>query len=302
MRTLLSLAALAAATTCLGGTPKLILHMDFNTAQRTKEAVVSLLRDASAAGYNAVLWEIEDKVRFDTCPDVAYPEAYSKDDFKAILAEAEKLGLEPIPLLQTFGHAEYVLSRAKYAALREQADDPTCYCVQKSEVRTFLAALLEEYLDLFGPAAREFHLGGDEARVFGTCPKCAARKKGELYAEHLAFLSSVLKRRGVRPGIWCDMVLSSLDDEAAALVPKEYTIWHWDYSIGNGAAACKWTPKLAGLLARGYDVVFCGASQCAGDDPFLVRYRYHANNLAASAAYARDRGLKGLCVTSWSVR
>lgn len=296
VQSLLAIAAFAATPA------KLVLHVDMKAGMLQREKLIGLLRDAEKDGYNAVLWEVEDKVRFDACPDVAYKEAYSKAEFKEILAVAEKLGLEPIPLLQTFGHAEYVLSRAKYAHLREKADNFACYCVQKREVRELLAALLTEYLDLFGPAVKEFHLGGDEARVFGTCQVCATRKKGELYADHLKFLASILKARGVKPGIWCDMVLAELDDEAAELVPPEYTIWHWDYVFGNGDKASKWTPKLGSLLRRGYDVIFCGASQSSGDDPFLVRYSFHANNLSASAAYAREHALKGFCVTSWSVR
>ena len=56
------------------------------------------------------------------------------------------------------------------------------------------------------------------------------------------------------------------------------------------------------MTARGFDVVFAGASQCAGDDPFLVRQGFHRRNLAAVADYVRTNALHGLCVTSWSVR
>lgn len=301
-RTVFLLASCLVAGVVEAAAPRLILHVDMKAGMMRREKLVGLLREAAADGYNAVLWEVEDKVRFDACPDVAYAGAYSKKEFKEILAEAAKLGLEPIPLLQTFGHAEYVLSRERYFPWREKEGDPTCYCVLKPEVRAFLSALLREYLDLFGPSVKEFHLGGDEARVFGTCPACSARNKGELYAEHLKFLSSVLKTHGIRPGIWCDMVLSALGDGAEALVPPEYVIWQWDYAVGNGTKKNKWTDKVDLLKKRGYDIVYCGASQCAGDDPFLVRYTEHANNLDALAGTARGSGAHGFCVTSWSVR
>ena len=84
----------------------LVLHLDFNTIQMKKEAVVDCLREAAGMGYNAVLWEIENKVRWETCPECVDPEAFSKEEFKQMLAEADRLGLEPIPLMQTFGHAE----------------------------------------------------------------------------------------------------------------------------------------------------------------------------------------------------
>ena len=71
----------------------LVLHLDFNTIQMKEEAVVDCLREASALGYNAVLWEVENKVRWETCPECVDPEAFSKDEFRRILVEADRLGL-----------------------------------------------------------------------------------------------------------------------------------------------------------------------------------------------------------------
>ena len=67
----------------------LVLHLDFNTIQMREDAVVDMLREAAGMGYNAVLWEIENKVRWETCPECVDPEAFSKDDFRRILAEAD---------------------------------------------------------------------------------------------------------------------------------------------------------------------------------------------------------------------
>ena len=38
--------------------PKLVLHVDFNTAQFTHAAVSDMLQDAARSGYDAILWEI----------------------------------------------------------------------------------------------------------------------------------------------------------------------------------------------------------------------------------------------------
>ncbi len=76
-----------------------------------------------------------------------------------ILSEARKLGLKPIPLLQTFGHAEYVLMKA-HPEWKEKASDPACYCVSKPEVRDFLRRMVDEDLEVFGPV-KDFHQGGE---------------------------------------------------------------------------------------------------------------------------------------------
>ena len=99
-------------------TPLLAIHIDFNCEALTRETVSTLLRFAASCGYNAVLWEVEDMVQWETCPECVSKDAFTKAEFREILAEAKSLGLAPIPLLQTFGHAEYILSHAPYSAWR----------------------------------------------------------------------------------------------------------------------------------------------------------------------------------------
>jgi len=280
---------------------RLVFHFDFKAGEMRREEISRLLHDVKAWGYTSVLWELEDVVRFDALGPAARPTACSKDEFRAILKEAEALGLEPIPLLQIFGHSEFLMRHEAFRWMREKENDPSCYCVSNPKVQAFLQTLFDEYLDLFGPSVRTFHLAGDEAHSFGTCSVCSKRPRGELYVEHLERFAAKLRARGIRPGIWSDMLLSELDDQAAALLGKDYLIWQWDYDFGTGRAK-PWTAKLDRILGKGFDIVICGAAQSVGDDPFLVRYGYHRQNLAASAKFARDRNLAGFCVTSWPIR
>lgn len=281
----------------------LVFHIDLNTVALRRETISALLRFVAACGYDSILWEVEDKVRWETCPECAHPDAFTKEEFREILDEAKSLGLAPIPLLQTFGHAEYVLSHEKYRAWRELPEKKDCYCVSRADVRDFLKAWLHEYLELFGDGVKFFHLGGDEAYSFGKCPVCAVRDRMELYVEHLKAVAGELLEKGIRPGCWCDMLLAGDDEKAVAQIPADFVIWHWDYYYGcRNRPVSRWSDKTRFLQAHGYDVVFCGASQCGGEDPFLPRYEWHSQNLAASAKLVNGDGLLGLCVTSWSIR
>ena len=150
------------------------LHVDLNSAMLRPETIRAMLRAAAAAGRNAILWEVEDKVRWESCPDVPHPDAMDKAAFRALLDESRALGLEPIPQLQTFGHAEYVLLKPGRERLREVPEHHDCYCASSPDARAFLRALAAECRGLFGPL-RFFHFGGDEAYRFGSCPACAAR-------------------------------------------------------------------------------------------------------------------------------
>lgn len=281
--------------------PKLLaLHIDMKGAMWKRDSLLRIIRDAAADGYNALLWEVEDKVRWDTCPEVAHPEAMNKEEFREILAEAAALGLEPIPLLQSVGHAEYVLSREKYKVFRENPSACSCYCLSRYGVRDFLKAIIAEMLDTFGDGVRHFHLGGDEARDLGTCPLCAKQRPGDLYTAHLESLAGLLRSRGVKPACWSDMLLNGSMD---AKLPADWTVWHWDYTIGtDGDKRAPWTGRLPELAANGNDIVFCCASQSWGDSPFLVDWNRHASNIAAAVAEVKTGDLAGLCVTSWSVR
>ena len=280
-----------------------IFHLDFNTLQINRRTVVDLLRRVAADGYNAILWEIENKVRLDALEGTVVPDAFTKEEFRGILAEAKRLGLEPIPLMQTFGHGEYVLGVERYHALRELPDRKDCYCSSNPEVLAFQRRVLHEYLDLFGPDVRRFHLGGDEAYSFGKCPVCSKRNAEELYVEHLEAVAAELRERGIRPGCWHDMMFK-FDADGAAFRdwPKDFTVWYWDYVYPNRDRKERVERRIAALRARGIETFYCGATESWGDDPFLFQGAFHRENLEAGAALSRREDLAGFCVTSWTIR
>lgn len=309
-----------------------IFHLDFNHVSMRYDVIHDLLPKIAAMGYTAILWELEAQVAWETCPECATPETWSKDQFRELLAYSRTCGLEPIPLLQTIGHGEYVMSHATYHPFREHADFSDCYCVSNPDVRTFLKRWVAEYLELFGDL-RYFHLGGDEAYRFGSCPDCAARDRLELYGEHIHALAEDLFAAGIRPGVWGDMILAKPDEVGA--ISKDFLIWDWNYSDGIEAPKSIWlpssnkrmtpaevTPELAqqfpGLLGatgslntfhgarffknHGYDIVLCSAARSAIDSHFSPNTVTHAANIAGAELLSREKQLVGHCVTSWSIR
>jgi hypothetical protein len=313
----------------------MIFHFDMNFVCLKESYIRKWLKIIADMGYNAVLWELEDKVHWETCSECAWPEAMSKETFQDLLAYSRELGLEPIPLLQTIGHAEYVLLKGPYYSLRELDTRHDCYCTTNPKVKQFLRTWIEEYLDLFGDI-RYFHLGGDEAYVFGTCPDCQthieASSRNQLYADHIIEISKPLREQDIRPGIWCDMILAHPEDIDA--IPREFVIWDWNYwSTGPEDKGTRlwddgWIttetlteihknryPELldtdgrfrpfytSDVLKRlGYDVITCSAARSSGDTAFLPDYCRHAKNITTAAKKASTAKLLGTCVTSWAVR
>jgi hypothetical protein len=262
-------------------------------------------------------------------------DAFTKNEFKEIIEYSRSLGLEPIPLLQTIGHGEYVLQNEKYYSFREDSSRYDCYCTSNDDVKLFMKKWIDEYLEVFGEV-KYFHLGGDEAYAFATCNKCKAFAdqfgKNKLYADYLNEIAEPLFKKGIRPGIWSDMILGHPDEMEA--VSNKYLIWDWNYWDGDSipGQVMVWGkgrlpkekitqeirknfPQILDknnnlnpfytsdfLKQRGYDVILCSSSRCYGDAVFVGRNNLHIDNIVGAARKAFKIDLLGTCVTSWAVR
>ena len=85
-------------------------HLDMKMGQFRPEYLVSLFLRLRQAGYDTVVFEIEDKVRLDCIGSAAWCEAFSKEEFSGILSNCRSAGLQAIPLIQTYGHMEWLLT------------------------------------------------------------------------------------------------------------------------------------------------------------------------------------------------
>ena len=280
-----------------------IFHIDMNFLMMRHDLFKPYLEKIAAMGYNAVLWEVEDKIQWETCPECVHPEAFTKEEFAEILSYSRSLGLEPIPLLQTLGHGEYVMCHEEYAHLREVAEYSDCYCVSKPGVSNLLKSWISEYLDLFGDIS-EFHLGGDEAYSFGQCPVCAEEIRKHdtlsLAMAHYALITEELIRAGVRPNIWFDMLIHHPEEVKSHLVLlKRFRIWDWHYNRTFENPCTETLDMLQNKFAL--DVIPCSAARAWGDRVGCPA-AHRAENAAVTAKLAAERGLSGYCTTSWSVR
>ena len=181
-------------------------------------------------GYNAVLLEIEDKLQFSAAAEIADVDALSPEEAAELAAMFSRHHLQVIPLVQTLGHAEYVLSKPAYAHLREDPEVASQYDPISLEARQFILQLIDDVIAAFGPTAY-VHLGGDEAYHLGQSPKHAAAPQsagvGGIYLDHMQPLFEHVLQQRLRPVIWADMILS--DPEILAQVPREVILADWDY-------------------------------------------------------------------------
>jgi hypothetical protein len=313
-------------------------HIDMNIAQFRGPYLMKELKSLADLGYDTIVWEVENNIRWETCPECVSPDAFTKEEFKDILAYSRSLGLEPIPLLQTIGHCEYVLKNDRYRPLAEVPDRIDQYCPRNPAVVPFLRKWIDEYLEVFGEV-KYFHLGADEAYTLGECPRCKAyaaeHSLSALYIDHMNAMSVPLIKKGIRPVIWGDMLLHH--PEALDKLSRKVVIFDWLYDRyygfgevhvwGNGNQAKEEldaaTLERFGaylyplgdepgrdpdvfytadyLAANGFDVVVCPSSSCYGDSVFAPRTYFHMRNTYDSFRKGTSGPLKGAVLTSWTV-
>jgi hypothetical protein len=309
-----------------------------NVGQFRREYLEKWLHELAMLGYDTIIWEVENNVQWETCPECVSPDAFTKDEFRSLLTLCRSLGFNFIPLFQTLGHCEYVLKHKPYQHLAELPGTITQYCPLHPELPEFLCRWIDEYIDLFGKTDY-FHIGADEAWNLGQCPTCAQFVKdhslAELYAQHVNKILDHVRQKGVRPIIWADMLLSH--PQTLDLVDRDVVMADWMYDIyrGNGKVWV-WGKGLSAkeelteetlavfgqhlfpngdepgkepetfytadfLSDRGYQVITCPGSSSYGDNVFAPRNYYHMKNTYDSTKKGLSRHLLGSVLTSWTI-
>jgi glycosyl hydrolase family 20 len=314
--------------------PIVAFHIDMNMAQFNENYLIKWLKSLAEFGYNTILWEVENNIEWEICPDANSPDAFSKSEFREILNTSEELGFCNIPLLQTFGHAQYVLKHQKYAYLRELPEEISQYCPSNPKLIPFLKRWIDEYLELFSNC-KVFHLGADEARFLGSCQKCADKVEqtsvSELYINHIEQVSYYLSAKGVRPAIWGDMILAH--PEALNKLSRDIMIFDWNYRHHSQSESIRmwgrgdiskseltadeteywgkflfpegvdkpWNVYFSAdfLINKGFNVVTCSTSSSCGDTVFAPNESMHLPNVFD---YSKKglKSAKGTVMTSWT--
>lgn len=112
-----------------------IVHIDLKGAPPKIDYFKSLIPMLKKFGATGILIEYEDTFPFEgILAEARYGYAYSKDDIKLIKQLAKDNNLKLIPLIQTYGHLEWLLKLKKFAHLREAKDYPQVItpCLEES--------------------------------------------------------------------------------------------------------------------------------------------------------------------------
>ena len=185
-----------------------------------------------------------------------------------IVAHAHDLGMQIIPLQQSLGHLNYLLKHDDYAGLREEEQYRDQMCPRNEDSFRIFTELAEEVLYFF-PATRLLHIGADETRRLGDCPRCRpqaeAHGKGALYLRHINKVCAWLSDRGLTPMLWDDILCAH--PQLMEGLHESAWVMYWEYWTTQSPSpllVARYDPKQlpAHRLRRGLgDEVEAGAAE-----------------------------------------
>ena len=198
---------------------------------------------------------------------VGYGSYIEKDELRELARYARKLGLDVMPEIQSLSHAYYIAYGDRETAEIPEALFPDAYCPNNPKSYRILFDIMEEYLEVLEPT--RVHIGHDEWRAAGVCPRCRGKDTGKFFARDVIKIYKWLRARGIEVWMWGDQFVSShnlkgrqsrskhvwycfADTESAPdLVEKEcpdlkFTNWSW----GQGPHTDK------ELSARGWEFMY----------------------------------------------
>ena len=233
-------------------------HIDLKKGSGGVEDIKRTLIRLRQLRYNAALIEYENRICLDSLPGTAAPDAFTHEQIREIVSCAEENGIQVIPLLQSFGHLEYLLKLPAYRQYSELQENVSQLCpLNDAAFELWKKAFLE--MRSLHPNSKYFHIGGDETRNLGKCPRCAEfaekHSREELFFHHIERVCRCVTGEGVRPILWHDMLARTGRFDLLAKLPKETVLFYWEYESreelrgriafdGNVFVSRKWIGKV----------------------------------------------------------
>jgi hexosaminidase len=271
-------------------------HLDLRIQVMPMAALKAFAKKLSEDGINTLIMEWEGTYPFEKHPLIPNRYAYTKAEIVDFVKYCNDLGIDVIPLQQSFGHVEYILRNEKYKELREDQKDYSQVCPLQTKQDSALFSDL--YTELASTHTSKYiHIGGDETYLLGHDERCKAMAakegKSKLYIDYIRMLCNIVISLGKRPVLWADIALKYPD--AINLLPKSTVLVDWNYGwdMNNFGEHQK-------LVNSGYEIWGAPALRSHPDNYFLTQWEKHFNNIRNFVPVAKGLGYKGIVMTSWS--
>jgi hypothetical protein len=154
-------------------------------------------------GYNKAVLECE-RAAWTSVPNVRGPEVMSLTALGDLFKMYRKEGLDPIPLVQSFGHMEWFFANGANLDVAFNPKNPYGVDPRKPGTKEILGHLWDEVLDV--TEAKTIHFGCDEVDMVGWEPN--PKLMTDLWIQQLPLLGDIAKKHNVSMMLWGDMALA----------------------------------------------------------------------------------------------
>ncbi|NXJ84022.1 HEXDC Hexosaminidase, partial [Trogon melanurus] len=191
-----------------------LVHLDLKGAAPRVSYLEQVFPLLSQLGANGILIEYEDMFPFKGELEILKsPYAYSEEDIERIQQLAELHKLEVVPLVQTFGHVEFILKHEKYQHLREVERFPNSFNPHVPDTLALLKSILSQVIEKHRRSTW-IHIGADEVFHLGEgtdSKNWMSRNRGDTGTMFLNHIKEVLgfvaaQYWGLRVLMWDDML------------------------------------------------------------------------------------------------
>ena len=259
------------------------------------------VRFCGALKYTHLVLEFWGMLRYDCMKELAWQNAFSKEEIAPIIREANALGLEIVPMFNHWGHASSGrVMHGKHVVLDQNpklqhyfSEDGWCWDFSKEKVRNLLREIRKELTALCGKGSY-FHIGCDEAYNFDF-----SEERTAALCDFIHEISDEMRAENRRIMIWGDMILYR----------------HGHYNPKNHYTCNAPSPEIEKMLLNRLDrrIVICdwqyNAAHApvetasvfseAGFDCFLCPWDVGVPQLKAVISTAAENGLTGFLHTTW---
>ncbi|XP_015608135.1 hexosaminidase D [Cephus cinctus] len=237
---------------------------------------------------------------------------YTVQEAQQILQIAGDSGLAVVPLVQTFGHMEFVLKHDEWRSLREVESFPSSICPSNPGTLLLVKSLIRQIVT-FHPDIQYLHIGADEVWHLGLCSVCTKRAsankhgKSSLFLEHVLTITQYIKETYpcLKIIIWDDMMRSiDLQVLNECYIGKyvEPMVWHYSAREHFNLPADLWDKYSAVFPNIWAASAFKGAT---GSSQHIPVIHHHISNHERwleelSTHVNKMREFRGTAFTGWS--
>ncbi|KAL1117110.1 hypothetical protein AAG570_004438, partial [Ranatra chinensis] len=232
---------------------------------------------------------------------------YTQEEVDRIYSLAEQNNLTAVPLVQTFGHLEFVLRHEKWKCLREVENYPSSLCPNHPDAVKLVTSMVNQVIARSPKSLQYFHIGADEVWHLGMCFSCNEQDKQLLFLSHVTTVLRLLRQHHphLKWIMWDDM-LRSIDSRLLT-----------EYGLGDLVDPMVWiydssaTFHLSDDLWQKYTSVFrniwvaSAYKGATGSFQILPILEHHVGNHVQWVDTIRKQrplkiNLHGIAITGWS--